>query len=72
MAERGVTHGMRYQARALAPLPAERDTSRWMAGTTALREDNEVRPMDICTHRAVHLQIDEPKAARASWCQNSV
>jgi hypothetical protein len=30
------------QARALAALPAEPDVSRWMAGTTALREDNEV------------------------------
>ncbi len=42
VAERGITHGMRYQARALAALAAESDRPCWIAGTTALREDNEV------------------------------
>lgn len=43
VAERGITHGMRYQARALAAQTAEKERPCWIAGTTALREDNEVR-----------------------------
>ena len=42
IAERGITHGMRYQARALAQVTAARDHSTWLAGTTALKEENEV------------------------------
>lgn len=42
LADHGIYHGMRYQARALAPVPAESSSSCWLAGTTALREENEV------------------------------
>ena len=42
VAERGISHGMRYQARALAAQTAEKERSCWLAGTTALREENEV------------------------------
>lgn len=38
------------QARALAAIPAEPDVSRWMAGTTALREDNEVSAPNALQH----------------------
>lgn len=47
VAERGITHGLRYQARALAQVPAARDNSAWLAGTTALREENEVSARTI-------------------------
>ena len=40
------------QARTLAAIPAEQDVSRWMAGTTALREDNEVA---IAEHAHTHM-----------------
>jgi len=47
VAERGITHGLRYQARALAQVPAARDNSAWLAGTTALREENEVEVLEF-------------------------
>lgn len=47
LADRGITHGMRYQARALAPVPAETSRSCWLAGTTALREENEVEVLQF-------------------------
>lgn len=49
LADRGITHGMRYQARALAPISAEVTKSCWLAGTTALREENEVDVLEFDT-----------------------
>ncbi len=37
-----VTYGLKFQARALAAIPTEKQYSRWLVGTNALREDNEV------------------------------
>jgi len=42
MAENSVTYGLKFQARALAAQVAETSSSRWLVGTLALREDNEV------------------------------
>ena len=37
-----VTYGLKFQARALAAVTTEKQYSRWLVGTNALREDNEV------------------------------
>ena len=41
MGKGGVTHGLKYQARALVAVPSDQH-SRWLAGTNALREENVV------------------------------
>lgn len=64
VAERGITHGMRYQARALAALAAESDRPCWIAGTTALREDNEV-PIFLAATVVVRRQLFQRSAASA-------
>ena len=43
MADRGLTHGLKYQARAIAPVIAEPRRSCWLVGTNAIREENEAR-----------------------------
>jgi len=40
MATGGKTHGLKYHARTICATAAE--TSEWLAGTTALTEENEV------------------------------
>ena len=42
MGERGVTHGLKYQARALVAASGPSQYSRWLTGTNALREENVV------------------------------
>ena len=49
MGDRGVTYGLKYQARALVALQAENQKSRWLVGTNSLREDNEVHTFDSQT-----------------------
>jgi len=43
MADRSLTHGLKYQARAIAPVLAEPRRSCWLVGTNAIREENEAR-----------------------------
>jgi hypothetical protein len=43
MADRGLTHGLKYQARAIAPVLADPRRVCWLVGTNAVREENEVR-----------------------------
>ena len=43
MDNKGITYDLKYQARALAALKSHKASSRWIAGTNALREDNVVR-----------------------------
>eukprot|EP00198_Chlamydomonas_reinhardtii_P010611 XP_001699948.1 predicted protein [Chlamydomonas reinhardtii] len=38
-----VTYSLKYQARVLVALPCDTISSKWLVGTTALREENEVR-----------------------------
>ena len=42
MGDRGVTHGVKYQARALTACAGSTQQSRWLVGTNALREENVV------------------------------
>mmetsp|Transcript_19860 Transcript_19860/g.55255 ORF Transcript_19860/g.55255 Transcript_19860/m.55255 type:complete len:119 (+) Transcript_19860:293-649(+) len=46
MAENSVTYGLKFQARALAAQVAETSSSRWLVGTLALREDNEIQVVE--------------------------
>lgn len=52
MGERGVTYGLKYQARCLAAVESDNKKSRWLVGTSCLREYNEVssvfRPGNSC------------------------
>ena len=41
--ERGITHGLKLNARTLVPLVADTGRSCWIVGTNALRDENEVR-----------------------------
>ena len=42
-AERQISYGLKFQARALVALPGEGGHSRWLVGTNALRDENEAR-----------------------------
>ena len=47
MANKRCTLNLKYQARCIAAQPSSQDNrSRWLAGTTALREHNEVTAED--------------------------
>eukprot|EP00884_Botryococcus_braunii_P002201 jgi/Botrbrau1/11982/Bobra.0115s0018.1 len=41
--ERGLTHGVKYQTRTIAAYPNTGSSQRWIVGTNALREENEVQ-----------------------------
>ena len=43
MSRQDASHGLKFQARAIAAQAAEKSKSQWLAGTNALREENEVR-----------------------------
>ena len=45
MDNKGIAHDLKYQARALTALKSHKASSRWIAGTNALREDNVVRSL---------------------------
>ena len=38
-----VTYSLKYNARVLVPVTSDAVNSKWLVGTTALREENEVR-----------------------------
>ncbi len=40
--EKNVTYGLKFQARAMVPFQSEGAQSRWLVGTNALRDENEV------------------------------
>ena len=42
-AEKQISYGLKFQARALVALPGEGGHSRWLVGTNALRDENEAR-----------------------------
>lgn len=42
MGDAAVTYSLKYQARVLTSLPSDSVNSKWIVGTTALREENEV------------------------------
>lgn len=46
--DRGVTHGLKFNARALAPLVADKERSAWLVGTNSLRDENEVHWLKLC------------------------
>ena len=39
------TYGVKFQARCLAPVEADKTRSRFLIGTLSLREENEVRAL---------------------------
>ncbi|EFJ46715.1 hypothetical protein VOLCADRAFT_81755 [Volvox carteri f. nagariensis] len=43
MGEATTNYSLKYQARVLVALPSDTISSKWLVGTTALREENEVR-----------------------------
>lgn len=43
MGDIGITYSLKFTSRALAALSADKINSKWVVGTNALREDNEVR-----------------------------
>ncbi|GFR45435.1 hypothetical protein Agub_g6814, partial [Astrephomene gubernaculifera] len=43
MGDAATTYSLKYQARVLVALPCDTVTSKWLVGTTALREENEIR-----------------------------
>lgn len=59
-----MTHGLKFQARALAAQVAETSCSRWLVGTLALREENEARsppPMAFLVPAACDPRKIRPK-----------
>ncbi|KAK9815701.1 hypothetical protein WJX72_008294 [[Myrmecia] bisecta] len=47
MGDRGITYGLKGQARALVPQQGDKDRHRWLVGTNALREENEVQVLEF-------------------------
>jgi len=43
MAEASITYSLKFQARALAAVQSDKLQSKWVVGTNALREENEIR-----------------------------
>ncbi len=43
MAEKTLTHGLKYQARALCSVTAAKGATQWLVGSNSLRDENEVR-----------------------------
>lgn len=43
MGDIGITYSLKFTSRALAALSADKINSKWVVGTNALREDNEVQ-----------------------------
>lgn len=41
--EKPVTYGLKFQARALVPCQSDGPQCRWIVGTNALRDENEVQ-----------------------------
>eukprot|EP00882_Tetradesmus_deserticola_P030291 GHRQ01033992.1.p1 GENE.GHRQ01033992.1~~GHRQ01033992.1.p1 ORF type:complete len:134 (+),score=38.56 GHRQ01033992.1:24-404(+) len=60
MAAEAVTFSLTLPARTLRAVPAENGVTQWIAGTTSLREENEVRLLE---YDPVHDQL----VAKASW-----
>ena len=56
MGDGGITHGLKYQARALVAFPDSAQHSRWLAGTNALREENVVGTAALC-NSVEHLLV---------------
>ena len=54
MGERGVTYGLKYQARSISAVKGSDKRSRWLVGTTSLREDNEV---SFCALQALRILL---------------
>lgn len=42
MADASITYSLKFQARALAAVQSDKLQSKWVVGTNALREENEV------------------------------
>lgn len=40
--EQAITHSLKHNARALAPVMSSKLASAWVVGTNSLREENEV------------------------------
>lgn len=56
-----VTYSLKYQARVLVALPCDTISSKWLVGTTALREENEVgvgREGADNTHGVAHALVN--------------
>lgn len=47
-----ITFSLKFQARSLSPLYAEKLYSKWIVGTNSLREENEVRQKRVWASRA--------------------
>ena len=41
-AKKQISYGLKFQARAMVAFPGEGGHSRWLVGTNALRDENEV------------------------------
>ncbi|KXZ43814.1 hypothetical protein GPECTOR_80g174 [Gonium pectorale] len=60
MGEASTTYQLKYQARVLVALPCDTISSKWLVGTTALREENEIR---LLQYDADNEQL----ACRRAW-----
>ena len=70
MADRSLTHGLKYQARAIAPVLAEPRRLCWLVGTNAIREENEARWSCACIPRPRALDMHCCNRAPRSFCMH--
>ena len=60
-------YGLKYSARAMAAVTAQRDQSQWLVGTTALREENEVHRITLLSdHSGDNLVCNEVSQSNLS------
>ncbi|CAL8463698.1 g3232 [Coccomyxa elongata] len=45
--EKNITYGLKFQARAMVPFHSEGAQSRWLVGTNALRDENEIQVLEF-------------------------
>ncbi|EIE27740.1 WD40 repeat-like protein [Coccomyxa subellipsoidea C-169] len=45
--QKNVTYGLKFQARAMVPFQSEGAQSRWLVGTNALRDENEIQILEF-------------------------
>ena len=71
--EKNITYGLKFQARAMVPFHSEGAQSRWLVGTNALRDENEVpfttTPQECCCLASL---VDQPAEVNTLYLHSQI
>lgn len=70
--ETSITFSLKYVSRALTALQADKLQSKWVVGTNALREENEVREVRASLCRIAACAQPDMHLLRRSACCNMI